>query len=91
MAEKVLESVSSKPQAEFRKFMPDLNQPRFQDMAKQDAHTYAQAFLESHNPPWLYGLYEHWRSLFQEPYKGVTNDGKSVNGLVVAVTSRRRS
>ena len=60
----------------YRQHLPDLTIPRFTEMQKQDAHEYAAAFKESGAPPWLHGLYLHWRNLFQEPFKGVTNDGR---------------
>ena len=60
---------------EFRQYLPDLSIPRFTEMQKQDAHEYAKALIEGGTPPWLHGLYLHWRKLFQEPFKGVTNDG----------------
>lgn len=63
--------------AEFRRFLPDLSAPRFVSMQKQDAHEYARAFKENGNPPWLHALYLHWKGLFQEPFKGITNDGMS--------------
>ncbi|KAI0173434.1 hypothetical protein GGR52DRAFT_387379 [Hypoxylon sp. FL1284] len=59
----------------FRQYLPDLNTPRFQTIATNDAHGHAKELLEHHRPPWLYGLYMHWRKLFQEPFKGITNDG----------------
>ncbi|KAI1470160.1 uncharacterized protein F4812DRAFT_316106 [Daldinia caldariorum] len=59
----------------FRQYLPDLNTPRFQAIAKNDAYGHAKELLEHHRPPWLYGLYLHWRKLFEEPFKGVTNDG----------------
>ncbi|KAL4911508.1 hypothetical protein BDW74DRAFT_164954 [Aspergillus multicolor] len=49
--------------------------PRFQVMRNQDAHEYAEAFKTGGNPPWLHGLYMHWKDLAQEPFKGVTTDG----------------
>ncbi|KAK3496662.1 uncharacterized protein B0T23DRAFT_331679 [Neurospora hispaniola] len=61
--------------AEYRQYLPDLNIPRFTAMQKQDAHEYAKDFIKGGNPPWLHGLYLHWRKLFQDPFKGVTNDG----------------
>lgn len=60
---------------EFRKYLPDLDTPRFHAIAKNDAYGHAKELLEHHRPPWLYGLYVHWRKLFEEPFKGVTNDG----------------
>lgn len=60
----------------FRQYLPDLNLPRFQDMKKKDAHVYAEDFKKHGNPPWLHGLYLHWRKLFQQPYQGITSDGK---------------
>ncbi|KAK4044535.1 hypothetical protein C8A01DRAFT_31321 [Parachaetomium inaequale] len=59
----------------YRQHLPDLSTPRFTTMQTQDAHEYAKAFKESGVPPWLHGLYLHWRNLFQEPFRGVTNDG----------------
>ncbi|KAI1408745.1 hypothetical protein F5Y13DRAFT_171689 [Hypoxylon sp. FL1857] len=60
---------------QFRQYLPDLNTPRFQAIAQNDAYGHAKELLEHHRPPWLYGLYVHWRELFEEPFKGVTNDG----------------
>ncbi|KAG5744893.1 hypothetical protein H9Q72_003495 [Fusarium xylarioides] len=65
----------------FRQYLPDLNQPRFQNMKKQDSYEYAEIFKKEGQPPWLHGLYLHWRDLFQEPYKGITNDGVVRDGL----------
>jgi hypothetical protein len=45
-------------------------------MQRQDAHEYANEFKQRGNPPWLHALYLHWRRLFQEPYKGITSDGR---------------
>lgn len=61
--------------AEYRQYLPDLSIPRFTNMQRQDAHEYAKEFIEEGNPPWLHSLYLHWRKLFQDPFKGVTNDG----------------
>jgi len=60
---------------EYRKHLPNLNVPRFQMMKKQNAHEYVHDFKTNHAPPWLYALYEHWRTLLAEPLKGVTSDG----------------
>lgn len=69
------DQASSPPDGAYRQYLPDLSTPRFTEMQKQDAHEYAKAFKESGNPPWLHALYLHWRKLFQEPFKGITNDG----------------
>jgi len=62
--------------ADYRKHLPDLSIPRFTSMKKQDAHEYAHEFIkDKHQPPWLFALYKHWRSLFEEPFKGITTDG----------------
>lgn len=66
---------------EFREHLPDLSTPRFTTMQQQDAHEYAKAFIEGGNPPWLHALYLHWRELFKEPFKGITNDGHVRPGL----------
>lgn len=60
----------------FRQFLPDLSIPRFTTMKTQDARVYAKAFMEGGNPPWIHGLWKHWLSLWKEPFKGVTSDGK---------------
>lgn len=62
---------------EYRQYLPDLSIPRFTTMQKQDAHEYAKAFIEGGVPPWLHGLYLHWRRLLEEPFRGVTTDGTS--------------
>ncbi|KAH8883505.1 hypothetical protein GQ53DRAFT_811497 [Thozetella sp. PMI_491] len=59
----------------YHEFLPDLSIPRFTTMQKQNAHEYADAFKESGQPPWLHGLYLHWRDLLKEPFRGITNDG----------------
>ncbi|KAK0383017.1 hypothetical protein NLU13_8933 [Sarocladium strictum] len=59
----------------YHEFLPNLDQPRFQTMQKQDAHEYAAAFKQDGQPPWLHALYLHWRDLFNEPFRGVTTDG----------------
>lgn len=64
------------PVGAYRKHLPDLNQPRFQVMAKQNAHEYADDFKTNGNPYWLFGLYQYWLELLQEPFRGVTTDGK---------------
>ncbi|KAF4968527.1 hypothetical protein FSARC_4094 [Fusarium sarcochroum] len=61
--------------AAYRQFLPDLTTPRFTGMKKQNAQEYAETFKKKGNPPWLHGLYKHWLSLLEEPFKGVTNDG----------------
>ncbi|KAI1073744.1 hypothetical protein F5B20DRAFT_565935 [Whalleya microplaca] len=60
---------------DFRQYLPDLSTPRFTTIATNDAHGHAKELKEKHAPPWLHGLYVHWLKLFQEPFKGVTNDG----------------
>ncbi|KAH6845229.1 hypothetical protein B0I37DRAFT_328307 [Chaetomium sp. MPI-CAGE-AT-0009] len=62
--------------AAYRQYLPDLTTPRFTTMQTQDAEEYAKAFKENGVPPWLHGLYLHWQKLFQEPFKGITNDGR---------------
>ncbi|KAI0870110.1 hypothetical protein GGS24DRAFT_476507 [Hypoxylon argillaceum] len=60
---------------DFRQYLPDLTTPRFTTIAQNDAHGHAKELVEKQGPPWLYGLYTHWRKLLQEPFKGITNDG----------------
>ncbi|KAI1810492.1 hypothetical protein GGS20DRAFT_567329 [Poronia punctata] len=59
----------------FRQYLPDLDSPRFTTLAQNDAHSHAEELKEKRAPPWLYGLYQHWMKLLQEPFKGITNDG----------------
>ncbi|KAI5853285.1 hypothetical protein GGS23DRAFT_601764 [Durotheca rogersii] len=72
---------AQQPQSGFRQYLPDLDTPRFRTIAANDVQGHARELLEHHRPPWLYGLYVHWRKLFQEPFKGVTNDGVVRPGL----------
>lgn len=65
----------------FRQHLPDLNTPRFQRVAECDAYNHAAELLEHQRPPWLHGLVQHFFKLLQEPYRGVTNDGKVRPGL----------
>jgi hypothetical protein len=60
----------------YRKYLPDLETPRFQALNKQNAHEYIADFNEGHQPPWLFALVTHWKKLLTEPLKGVTNDGE---------------
>ncbi|KAK0388746.1 hypothetical protein NLU13_4989 [Sarocladium strictum] len=59
----------------FRAFLPDLSQPRFVALQKQDAHEYAEEFKKKGQPPWLHALYLKWLDLYKEPFKGITTDG----------------
>jgi hypothetical protein len=59
----------------FRNYLPDLTKPRFTALQQQDAYEYAAAFKDHGQPPWLHGLWVHWRELFVEPYRGITNNG----------------
>lgn len=65
-----------KPRGEYRQYLPDLNLKRFQVMRTQDAYEYAHDFKTLRQPPWLHALYMHWLDLLQEPFKGVTTDGR---------------
>ncbi|KAI0411718.1 hypothetical protein F5X98DRAFT_42465 [Xylaria grammica] len=67
--------------AGFRQHLPDLSTPRFTAIARNDAYGHTRELTEKRAPPWLYGLYVHWRKLLQEPFKGVTNDGIVRPGL----------
>ncbi|KAI1186289.1 hypothetical protein F5B17DRAFT_369085 [Nemania serpens] len=68
-------------QSDFRQYLPDLTTPRFVAIAQNGAHGHAKELIEKQAPPWLYGLYTHWRKLLQEPFKGITNDGIVRPGL----------
>jgi len=70
---------------EFRRHLPDTSLPRFEIMRMQNAHEYARDFKEKRQPPWLHALYEHWRKLQLEPFKGVTSDGRKI----VSATQRK--
>ena len=76
----------SGPGEGFRQHLPDLSLPRFQDMRKQDAYQYADTFKKTGQPPWLHGLYLHWRKLFQQPYQGITTDGTYYDDVTTAVS-----
>ncbi|TGJ87148.1 hypothetical protein E0Z10_g1633 [Xylaria hypoxylon] len=66
---------------DFRQYLPDLSTPRFTTIAQNDAQGHAKELKDKQAPPWLYGLYSHWRALLQEPFKGITNDGVLQSGL----------
>ncbi|KAH9902340.1 hypothetical protein F4778DRAFT_737276 [Xylariomycetidae sp. FL2044] len=68
-------STQDSQHGEFRQYLPDLTSPRFTTIAQCDAYSHARELKEHQRPPWLYGLYMHWRKLLQEPFKGITNDG----------------
>ena len=72
---------TDKATSSFRAHLPDLNTPRFQALAKSDAHDHVRGFHKHNQPPWLKALYEHWRKLLDAPFKGVTNDGLVRPGL----------
>jgi hypothetical protein len=65
----------------FRAHLPDLNTPRFTTAAKQDVYEYAKFFQDNHAPPWLFDLTQAWKNLYEEPFKGVTNDEIVREGL----------
>lgn len=78
LVEKVPTLIDSIPPSaimSFRKYLPDLTLPRFQVAKTQSPYEYSEAFRINHEPPWLYNLTETWKSLLEEPYKGVTTDG----------------
>jgi hypothetical protein len=74
-------AASNALETDFRRHLPDLELPRFTSMQGQHAADYADAFKSTGQPPWLHGLYVHWRKLFEEPYHGITNDGKDLFSL----------
>lgn len=63
---------------QFRKYLPDLDSPRFQTLKTSSAQDHVDRFHETSNPPWLHALYEYWRRLYAEPYRGVSNDGMAL-------------
>lgn len=65
----------------FRANIPDLTTPRFTTAAKQSVYEYVKSFQDNQAPPWLYNLTQAWAKLYEEPYKGVTNDGEIRDGL----------
>jgi hypothetical protein len=70
--------------AGFRAHLPDLSSPRFTSAAKQDIYEYVQCMQDNRAPPWLYDLTKVWEKLLEEPYKGVTNDGRVRDNLYQA-------
>ncbi|KAF2677864.1 hypothetical protein K458DRAFT_481169 [Lentithecium fluviatile CBS 122367] len=68
----------------FRAHLHDLTTPRFTTAAKQDPYEYATFFKDNQAPPWLFALTQAWAKLFEEPFKGVTNDGTVREGLFEA-------
>lgn len=70
------EAEFKKASAEFRTHLPDLTSPRFTTAKTQDATSYAKFFNDNKAPPWLHALTQAWGKLFNEPFTGVTSDGK---------------
>jgi hypothetical protein len=70
--------------AGFRAHLPDLSSLRFTTAAKQNIYEYAKCMQDNRAPPWLYDLTKIWEKLYEEPYKGVTNDGNVRQGLFEA-------
>jgi hypothetical protein len=70
--------------AGFRAHLPDLDSPRFTTAAKQTIYEYVKDMQDHRAPPWLHDLTKIWEKLLEEPYKGVTNDGKVREGLYQA-------
>ncbi|ORY10728.1 hypothetical protein BCR34DRAFT_485242 [Clohesyomyces aquaticus] len=70
-----------KASSAFRKHFHDLSSPRFTTASKQNVNEYAKYFQDNHAPPWLYDLTQAWAKLYDEPFKGVTTDGKVRDGL----------
>lgn len=65
----------------YGQYLPDLTQPRFTNMSKQNYREYAEEFKQSARPPWIHALWTYWRELFKEPYKGISTDGKIIPDL----------
>jgi hypothetical protein len=65
----------------FRQHLHDLSNPRFTTAAKQDVYEYARFFRDNHAPPWLFDLTRAWAKLYDQPFKGVTNEGTVQEGL----------
>lgn len=75
----------------FRHYLPDLDLPRFRAMHKmKDCYEYADEFKTSGQPPWLHGLFLHWRELFKEPYHGITSDGSFLLCILITRTNSTR-
>lgn len=60
----------------FRQHLPDLTSPRFTTSAQQSPYEYSEAFQKTGHPPWLYKLTKAWEQLLEEPFQGVTADGR---------------
>ena len=73
-----------KNQGEFRKYLPDLTSDRFLTLKSHDAHQHIASFNERRNPPRAHALFQYWKQLWQEPLKGVTNDGAHIVANVLS-------
>jgi hypothetical protein len=69
--------------AAYREYLPDLTTERFQRAKTQDPYEYARWLQENQSPPWICELTELWKKLYEEPFKGVTTDGKSPLGCTI--------
>jgi hypothetical protein len=64
---------ASKPTSQhFRQVIPDLNQGKFKEVSKHDAHSWRAEFFKN---PVAKSLMESWMGLWTEPFVGLSSDG----------------
>ena len=64
---------------DFRPFVPTMEYPRVAAMHGRDAHQHGEAGLANPLPRDL--LFIPWDALYQQPFAGITTDGKVMPGL----------
>ncbi len=64
--------------ASFRAYLPAPDDPRAAVLREEDAYSHAEHCLAI---PWLNDVFKVWRQLYDQPFYGITNDGRKIPGL----------
>jgi hypothetical protein len=65
--------VSTTPTGKYRSSLPDLQSGKFKQLPYHDSHTWAEEFYKN---PFAKELTKIWLELWNQPYKGLTTDGR---------------
>jgi len=64
--------------ASFRAYVPPPDHPRVAGLSELDAYTHAERALKI---PWLNEVFAGWRQLYDEPFFGITTEGRKIPDL----------
>lgn len=78
MATQILNMEEAHPTAAFRAYIPPKDTQRSIDLARCDTYQWAKLRCAE---PFVAGWMRKWEELFNEPYKGITTDGRVVHDL----------